>query len=127
MQSPESITLSDGRTLCFERFGATDGRPVLYLHGAGSSRLEGEIYDQEAAAHGGQIIATDRPGCGGSSPAPGRTFVSCALDVRELADALGIERFVVAGMSNGGVYAMAAAARLPERVSTTIPINSSTP
>jgi pimeloyl-ACP methyl ester carboxylesterase len=127
MPSSESITLADRRTLCFGRYGAIDGRPVIYLHGAGSSRIEGELYDQQARAAGIQIIATDRPGCGGSSPAPGRTFAGYALDLRELADALGIERFVVAGMSNGGAYAMAAAARLPDRVTAAIPINASTP
>jgi pimeloyl-ACP methyl ester carboxylesterase len=113
--------------LCFGRYGAPGGRPVIYLHGAGSSRIEGELYDQLAREAGIQIIATDRPGCGYSSPAPGRTFSSCALDVRELADALGIERFVVSGMSNGGAYAMAAAACLSDRVAAAIPINSSTP
>jgi pimeloyl-ACP methyl ester carboxylesterase len=123
----ETITLADGRTLCFARWGANDGRPVIYFHGAGSSRIEGEIYDKEARAAGVQIIATDRPGCGGSSPAPGRTFLSYADDVAELADALGIERFVAAGMSNGGVYTMAIATRLAERVTAAIPINSSTP
>src|SRR5262249_15028355 len=123
----ESITLADGRTLCFARYGASDGRPVIYLHGAGSSRIEGEIYDQQARAAGVQIIATDRPGCGGSSPAPRRTFPGYALDLQQLADILGIERFVVAGMSNGGVYALAAAARLLDRVTTIIPINASTP
>ena len=123
----ESITLADGRALCFARHGRADGKPVIYLHGAGSSRIEGELYDQQARAAGVQIIATDRPGCGGSSPAPGRSFASYALDLQELADTLGIGRFVVAGMSNGGVYAMAAAARLPDRVTATILINTSTP
>jgi pimeloyl-ACP methyl ester carboxylesterase len=125
--TPETITLADGRTLCFARYGAREGRPVLYLHGAGSSRLEGATYDQFAREAGVQIFATDRPGCGGSSPHPGWTFSSYAQDLRELADALGIGRFVVAGMSNGGAYAMAAAASLPERITAAIPINSSTP
>ncbi len=123
----QSITLADGRGLCFARHGRADGRPVIYLHGAGSSRIEGELYDQQADAAGVQIIATDRPGCGGSSPAPGRSFASYALDLQELAAALGIGRFVVAGMSNGGVYAMAAAAGLPDRVTTAVLINTSTP
>ncbi len=127
LPNTESITLADGRTLCFARHGRDDGRPVIYLHGAGSSRIEGELYAQQARAAGVEIIATDRPGCGGSSPAPGRSFSSYALDLKELADTLGIGRFVVAGMSNGGVYAMAAAARLPDRVITAILINTSTP
>lgn len=123
----ESIPLADGRSLCFVRYGAAHGRPVIYLHGAGSSRMEGELYDQPARVAGVQVIATDRPGCGGSSPDPSRTFPGYAKDLRQLADALGIARFVVAGMSNGGAYAMAAAACLPERISAAIPINASTP
>lgn len=123
----ESITLADGRTLCFARYGAADGRPIIYLHGAGSSRIEGELYNRQARTAGVRIIATDRPGCGGSSPAPGRTFLGYALDLEQLVDTLGIGRFVIAGMSNGGVYAMAAAARLSERITTVVPINASTP
>lgn len=38
-------------------------------------------------------------------------------DVRELVDALGIDRFAVLGWSAGGAYAAACAYRLPERVS----------
>jgi pimeloyl-ACP methyl ester carboxylesterase len=129
---PESITLADGRTLCFARYGARAGRPVIYLHGAGSSRLEGVYYDERARAAGITLIATDRPGCGGSSPdarraRPGYTYSSYAEDIRELADALGIGTFVVAGMSNGGAYAMAAAARLRDRITAAIPINATTP
>jgi pimeloyl-ACP methyl ester carboxylesterase len=39
------------------------------------------------------------------------------LDVGALADALGLDRFIVAGHSSGGPYAVACAALLPERVS----------
>lgn len=123
----ETITLADGRTLCFARYGARGGRPVIYLHGAGLCRIDGENYDAAARAAGIDFIATDRPGCGGSSPEPARTFTSYARDLEQLADQLGIGRFVVAGMSNGGAYAMAAAHVLRDRVSAAMPINSSTP
>jgi pimeloyl-ACP methyl ester carboxylesterase len=127
VSTSETITLKDGRTLCFARYGASGGKPVIYLHGAGRSRIDGEHYDVEARAAGVEIIATDRPGCGGSSPKPDRTFLSYALDLQELADQLGVARFVVAGMSSGGAYAMAAAVRLRDRVTAAIPINSATP
>jgi pimeloyl-ACP methyl ester carboxylesterase len=123
----ETITLADGRALCYARYGAPGGKPVIYLCGGGMSRIDGEHFDAEARKSGVEIIATDRPGCGGSSPDPDRTFLSYANDLKQLADQLGIPRFVVAGMSNGGAYAMAAAAHLPDRVSAVIPINSSTP
>ena len=127
MNDTQTITLADGRKLCFARYGAPKGKPVIYLCGGGMSRLDGEQFDSEARRSGVEIISTDRPGCGGSSPEPTRTFLSYADDLKQLADRLGIGRFVVAGMSNGGAFAMAAAARLPERVSAVIPINSSTP
>jgi pimeloyl-ACP methyl ester carboxylesterase len=128
----ESITLADGRTLCFARWGAPGGKPVLYLHGAGSSRLDGEHYEAYARDAGVELFATDRPGCGGSSSDPRRnqrtySYATYADDLRELADRLALARFVVAGMSNGGAYAMAAAARLGERVTCAMPINSTTP
>src|SRR5581483_11598707 len=127
MTDAQTIELADGRTLCFAHYGARDGRPVLYSHGAGSSRLEGAVYDAEARAAGVRIIAVDRPGCGQSSPKAHRSYTSNADDLCELADKLGIARFVVAGMSNGGAYTMAAALRLRDRVTAAIPINSSTP
>jgi pimeloyl-ACP methyl ester carboxylesterase len=42
--------------------------------------------------------------------------VDFAGDVERLADALGIERFGVAGLSGGGPYALACAHQMPERV-----------
>jgi pimeloyl-ACP methyl ester carboxylesterase len=41
-------------------------------------------------------------------------------DVAALTDALGLDRFIVAGHSSGGPYALACAALLPERVSACI-------
>jgi pimeloyl-ACP methyl ester carboxylesterase len=42
--------------------------------------------------------------------------VDCVGDIAAIADQLGIERFAVSGGSGGGPHALAAAARLPERV-----------
>lgn len=63
------------------------------------------------------MLAPERPGCGRSDPQPGRTLLDWPRDVRALADALGVERFAVAGVSGGGPYAAACAWALPERVS----------
>jgi pimeloyl-ACP methyl ester carboxylesterase len=41
-----------------------------------------------------------------------------ADDVHALADRLGLDRFAVVGFSAGGGYALACAARMPERIST---------
>ena len=96
------ITLPDGRRLAYAEFGTPDGRPVLYFHGAPSSRLEPLLVGDDAwRAHGLRVIAPDRPGVGLSDFLPKRGFSQWPNDVVALADALGLERFGVIGMSGG--------------------------
>ena len=48
---------------------------------------------------------------------PDPTLLGWADDVQALADRLGLDRFAVVGWSAGGGYALACAARMPERIS----------
>jgi len=64
-----------------------------------------------------RVIAPDRPGYGLSDLKPERAIVDWADDVSALADHLNVARFAVLGISGGGPYAIACAAKLPERVS----------
>jgi pimeloyl-ACP methyl ester carboxylesterase len=57
-------------------------------------------------------VCADRPGIGGSDRQPERTFESWAGDLLSLADALGAKHFAVTGWSEGGPWALAAAAYL---------------
>ena len=111
------LRLADGRRLTYSETGPQDGVPVLYCHGAIGMPL-GRSLDMGAitADLGVRYIAVSRPGVGGSDAAPGRTVVGFADDVRELAEALGLERFAAVGVSAGGPYALALAARLGDRV-----------
>ncbi len=111
------ITLSDGRGLAFSEIGDASGSTVFYFHGAPTSRLWLVPWEMEFADRGLRVVSPDRPGYGGSSPQPGRTMSDWPTDVARLADALGIDRFVVAGCSSGGPYAVACGVLLPKRVS----------
>jgi len=111
------ITLSDGRGLAFSEIGDASGSTVFYFHGAPNSRLSLVPWEMEFASRGLRVVSPDRPGYGASSPQPGRTMSDWPTDVARLADTLGIDRFVVAGHSSGGPYAVACAALLPDRVS----------
>lgn len=111
------ITLPDGRDLAFSEMGDASGPTVLYFHGAPTSRLFLVPWESEFAKRGLRVISPDRPGYGGSSPKPGRTLSDWPADVAGLTDALDIDRFIVAGHSWGGPYAVACAALLPDRVS----------
>ena len=105
----------DGRTLCAVEAGDPEGRAVFALHGTPGSRLFWHEAVEDAEKRGIRIVAYDRPGYGGSDPAPGRTVVDAADDIAAIADALGIDRYAVYGGSGGGPHALANAVR-PERV-----------
>ena len=109
-----------GRTVSYTEIGDPEGTPVLFFHGAPMSRRNLGDQDQDFAEAGLRVISPDRPGYGGSSPAPGRTLTDWAGDAAALADALGIDRFRVAAHSSGGPYGVVTAALLPERVLGTV-------
>ncbi len=111
------LRLADGRTLACLELGDPAGRPVLYFHGYPGSRLEARLAAGAARFLGLRVLAPDRPGFGASTFQPGRTIGAWAADVAELADRLALERFAVIGVSGGGPYALACAARIPDRVS----------
>jgi pimeloyl-ACP methyl ester carboxylesterase len=122
-----SMTLADGRTLTWQEFGIPGGRPVLYFHGGGSTSIEGGIFHREAVRNGLRLLATNRPGAGGSTVRPRRPVAAYADDLRELLDQLDIEAVACFGESNGGMITMAAAATMPDRVTGAAPINPTLP
>ena len=110
------VTLSDGRRLGYAEFGQPRGKAVLYFHGFPGSRLEAALIHETARALAVRVIAVDRPGYGLSDFRAGRALVDWPIDVAELADALGLVRFAVLGVSGGGPYAAVCAWALPRRV-----------
>lgn len=107
--------LPDGRSLGFDDTGDPAGVPVLYVHGSPDSRRARHPDDSIAARLGVRLVAVDRPGAGLSSPNPAGTLASFADDVVALADRLGVNRWRPLGWSAGGPFALAVAARHPER------------
>lgn len=114
------MTVTDRRLLAFTDIGGRDWPCVLFFHGAPSSRLRLAYLENEFLRAKVRVISLDRPGYGGSSTQPNRSMADWPRDVNAIADALGIDRFVVAGHSSGGPYALACAALIPERVSSSI-------
>jgi pimeloyl-ACP methyl ester carboxylesterase len=104
------------RPLHVHEAGARDGRPIVVHHG---TPADGRLYGRwvrDAEARGIRLIGYDRPGYGGSGPAPERAVADAAADVAAIADALEIERFATWGISGGGPHALACAALLGDRV-----------
>ncbi len=113
----DALCLRDGRQLAFCQYGSADGPPLLVFHGLPGSRLQAALLDAPARQLGVRLIAIDRPGVGCSSPCAQRSILSWVDDVVQLADALGLQRFGVLGISCGGPYALACALRLRDRLS----------
>lgn len=116
LRADNILRLHDGRLLGYGEFGDPGGRPLLFFHGFPGSRLQASLGAAAAARAGVRIIAPDRPGMGLSDFKPGRALLDWPDDVVELADALGIDRFVAAGVSGGGPYAAACAFKIPQRL-----------
>ena len=96
--------------------GGADALTVFWHHGTPNVGLPPEPLFATSERLGVRWVSYDRPGYGGSSPAPGRDVASAARYTAEVADALGIREFAVMGHSGGGPHALACGALLRERV-----------
>jgi pimeloyl-ACP methyl ester carboxylesterase len=105
-----TVTTKDGRTLACLEVGNPNGPLVIHNHGGPSSRLEARLFADAASRYGLRFVCVDRPGIGQSSPQASRTYAGWADDLTVIADALGRHTFGVTGWSEGGPWALAAAA-----------------
>lgn len=111
------MRLKDGRKLGYAEFGPAAGLPLLWFHGTpGARRQIAPETRRLALKKGVRIICIERPGVGDSTPHRHACIGDFANDVGELADAMSLDRFGVAGLSGGGPFALACAARMPDRV-----------
>ena len=115
MTEVRTVTLPDGRDLDV-LLGGGDGELALIAHhgtpGEGS-RFAG--WDEAARRHGLRLVGFSRPGYATSTRLPGRRVADVCDDVAALADALGIDEFLVIGGSGGGPHSIACAALMPDR------------
>lgn len=111
------LTLPGGRRIACAEYGDPNGLPVLALHGTPGSRLMFALADGAARGRGVRLIAPERPGYGLSDFHPCESIARVAEDLSAVADAYGLERFAIIGVSGGAPFAVAAAATMPDRVS----------
>ncbi|KAM0345727.1 hypothetical protein ACHAPU_006080 [Fusarium lateritium] len=97
------------RLISWAEYGSPKGRPLIFLHGTPSSRLECAEFHDELHALSIRLIAPDRPGFGRSEFLPGHTIGGYAADVRALAKHLDLAKYSIMGGSGGGPYALACA------------------
>lgn len=112
-----SYELSGARRLGFAEYGRADGVPIFWFHGTPGGRRQISPEARVVALELGiRLIMLERPGIGDSTAHLYRNLAEWAGDVGAIADRLGIERFACVGLSGGGPYVLACAARFPERM-----------
>ena len=119
--------LPGARVLAYLEQGDPTGRPVVFVHGLGSSMYGVHPDERIAERLGIRLIAPDRPGIGPSDPEPRRTLSDWAMELASLLDALGVDRASLVGCSAGGPHALAFATILPERVDLVVLVSSAAP
>ncbi|MFE5114052.1 alpha/beta fold hydrolase [Streptomyces sp. NPDC056663] len=123
----ELLDLGEGRVLEFAVRGPEHGPVVLFHHGMPGSAVPLDSVFDSATGRGYRVVTYSRAGYGASTPTPGRTVADTAEACRALMDHLGVDRYLVAGWSTGGPYALATAVADSPRVSGVLLIASFAP
>jgi pimeloyl-ACP methyl ester carboxylesterase len=99
------------------------GPAVVFSHGF---LMDHSMFDRQvtALAPRYRVITWDQRGHGGTRAAGAFTYWDSAADVLALLDQLGVERAVLAGMSQGGFLSLRAALTAPDRVRALVLIDS---
>lgn len=128
-ERPETrlFTLRDGRHLAYTEWGKPHGSPIIFQHGMPGSRFDHEAAQDLYRSLGVRVITPDRPGYGLSDAKPRRRLVDWPSDLVELADFLQIARFGIVSLSGGGLYALACAALIPDRLLSVVTTGSPAP
>src|SRR5688572_2597396 len=104
------------RRLAYAEFGDRQGYPIIFAHGSPGCHVEGRIFDAEAKNFGFRFIVLDQPGMGYSDFDSRQTMLDYPLDVKALAEHLGLKRFGVMGWSGGGAPTMACGYVIPDLI-----------
>ncbi|GAA4676842.1 alpha/beta fold hydrolase [Gordonia humi] len=124
--SPRASLLDvDDQRLYVEECGAPHGVPALFLHGGPGGTLGTGAYRERFPLERVRLVSFEQRGCGRSVPHASdpatslETNTSQALigDIEAVRTHLGIDRWIVNGISWGSSLALAYAQACPERVS----------
>lgn len=114
----------DGQTTYWEEHGSPDGLPALYLHGGPGGGLGKRGWTQLFDPALWRLIGFDQRGCGRSAPRAtdpahnheSNTTMQLIADIEQLREELGIDEWVIYGVSWGTALALAYARSYPQRV-----------
>lgn len=118
------LEVGEGNEIYWEEWGVPSGIPALYLHGGRGGTLGSSQYRNRFDLTCTRLVAFEQRGCGRSTPHVSDPSVSLTTnttahlvrDIERLREHLGIEAWIVNGVSWGSTLALAYAQACPARV-----------
>ncbi|TXG90718.1 alpha/beta fold hydrolase [Rhodococcus rhodnii] len=109
------LAVEGGQQIYWEEWGERDGVPALFLHGGPGGGLGNSRYRFGFDLTRTRVIGFDQRGCGRSSPHASDLTTSLAQndtsalvgDIEALRRHLGVDRWIVDGVSWGSTLALA--------------------
>jgi len=120
-----TVELEAGR-YHYAEYGDRSAPPLVLLHGMPSDGSTWAGIAPELTA-GYRVVAPDQRGHGASARTAAYSLEEMREDLRQFADALGLDRFVLGGHSMGGTVATLFAERYPARLAGLILVDSPPP
>lgn len=90
-----------------------EGRPIVLVHGNGESHAIFDVLAAELAARGRRVLAPDSRGQGANEPLDEYHYADMAEDMYLFIRALGLEKPVLYGFSDGGIIGLLLASKHP--------------
>lgn len=118
------LNVGDGQNIYWEEWGSPDGVPALYLHGGPGGTLGASGYRRRFDLVRTRVIGFEQRGCGRSTPhasdpdtsLDANTTAHLIGDMEMLRLELGVEAWILNGVSWGSTLALAYAQAHPDRV-----------
>jgi esterase len=117
----------DAGEFYYVSYGDRAGMPLVLLHGMPSDCSTWAQVAPDLAAGGYRVITPDQRGHGSSARTGTYSLEDMREDVRQFADALGLDRFVLGGHSMGGTVATLFAERYAGRLAGLILVDTPPP
>lgn len=122
------VEIGDGVTVHLRDEGPRDAPAIVLLHGSNADIYTWQPWAEDLRKDY-RVIRFDQVGHGLTGPDPAGDYsrANYAADVIEVADALGLDNFILGGNSMGGKHALAVAVAYPDRVAGLVLVDASGP
>jgi pimeloyl-ACP methyl ester carboxylesterase len=112
-----STLSTDGLTIAYDDEGSAQAPVLVLVHGHPFDRTMWRPQVDRLASENWRVIVPDLRGYGETTVVPGKTpLATFARDIIGLLDRLGVDRFVLGGLSMGGQIVMEIHRQVPDRI-----------